>query len=245
MNDPLMTYHTTKDIGAVYQHLEALIATDPMASQNMSLIRNTAAFFYILEKNGEHLTEWPKDRYSMSIEEAQEALARGEMLKSAGTAVFMVVQEIVRRWFDSITTDEAVTGMRQQLQDSWAIAPMGLQDLSQEQKDAGAQQVAESMLAPHPGTILGLPEFDTPKCNDMCYALWGATGDARYLTRVIAAVNQPEDPATMVGLVPITGAWSLGSLRQQYPAIKDVVDGVPGANAKILVLLEKRGGILT
>lgn len=235
MSDPLLTYHTTKDIGAVYQHLEAIAAADPMATQNMSLVRNTAAFFYILEKNGEQLVEWPKDRYSLSLDEMQAFLAQGDigMVKVAATALFMAVQEIVRRWFDTVTTEEAVAGMQQQMHDSWESAPAEIQSMSQEQKDTGAQQTAEAMLAPHPGTILGVSEFDDPKCNDMCYVLWGATGDRRYIECAIKALSQSGDTTTRRGQVARTAAWSLRSLAEQYPEVKAIVIGVPGAAAKI------------
>lgn len=239
MSNTLLTYYATKDVGEVYRDLETIMSTDPMAPQNVSLMRNTAAFFYILEKRGERLTEWPKDRYSITIEQAQAMLGKGDvnLARVSAAALFMVVQEIVRRWLESVTTAEAVGGMYEQMHANFDTAPMEVQSLSQADKDAGVQQSAEAMLAPHPGTILDLPEFDDPKCNDMCYVLWGATGDRRYIERVITALDQPSDKSTRKGQVGRTAAWSLSSLCQQYRDIDAIVSSVPGAGAKMRALL--------
>lgn len=232
MTDPLFTYYATQDIEAVWRHLEMIIDRDPM---NDHYRRNIAAFFYGLEKWGGVPSAEIKRRYPIGVEDVRS----GATLPIC-PAFFMVVWASIQRWKEAVTVEEAVGGMREQILENLdACGVAEIENLSSEEKGVGAQQAAEIMLAPHPGLILGMPEFEEPKCNDMCYVLWGATGDRRYIERVIKALDQPADPTTMAGMVSITGAWSLDSLGQQYPPIKAITEGVPGAAAKIQVLIEK------
>lgn len=249
MNDPLMTYHTTKDLKAVYAHLEGVLAADYRKMMDQSFTRNTAAFFYGLQDSIPTMPAKLLRRYPAVLGGMEDMAKSGPegQAKVVRMCAFAVVQDTIRRWGEAITIEEAMGGMQEQITDvldakedaeeDGAEVCKALEGMTSENTAEFMQQLAEGMLAPHPGHILGMPEFDEPKCNDMCYALWGATGDRRYIERVIRALDQPVDRTTQVGMVPYTAAWSLNSLCQQYPDINAIVDNVPGAAAKIHAML--------
>lgn len=247
-----MTYHTTKDLKAVYAHLEGVLAADYRKMLDQSFTRNTAAFFYGLQDSIPTMPAKLLRRYPAVLGGMEDMAKSGPegQAKMVRMCAFAVVQDTIRRWGEAITIEEAIGGMQEQITDvldakedaeeDGAEVCKALEGMTSENTAESMQQVVEGMLAPHPGHILGMPEFDEPKCNDMCYALWGATGDRRYIERVIRALDQPADLMSREGMVPITGAWSLDSLGQQYPSIRAITEGVPGAIARIKVLTEKQ-----
>jgi len=66
---------------------------------------------------------------------------------------------------------------------------------------------------------------DAPELNDFCWAAFFASGDARYVERILAALAHLDERTDMkLYLAAATAQWSLASNARQHDAVRTIVE---------------------
>lgn len=244
MTDPIMTFYRTKDIDACVDKFAGLVEADSQRAQDAHLVRIFAGFLYEGMQVGSisktALTDTVLNDAAMAPIKSR--LARkaftqelAEHTATSTAAFFAQVQNTVDIYNGKYSREEFINEGYKNFTES-GVTIAGVDFVAVE---AEVKKLLAKMVDREPSKLLDLERFNQPGYNDLCYVGFGATGNRRYIERVIKALNQGNSRTETDMMVASTAAWSLNSLCLQYTDIDDIIESIPGARRKVEGALER------